>query len=50
MFDTAIDLLRFLRKRKKYFLIPVFVMLAAFGTLLVLGQGSIVTPFIYALF
>jgi drug/metabolite transporter superfamily protein YnfA len=50
MFDVAIELWRFLRNRKKYWLIPIFVMFAAFGLLLTLGQTSIVGPFLYALF
>ena len=40
----------FLRTRKKYWLFPVFVMLALFGGLLVLSQGSAVAPFIYTIF
>jgi Family of unknown function (DUF5989) len=40
----------FLRARKKYWLIPIFVMMVIFGGLIVLTQGSAVAPFIYTLF
>ncbi len=40
----------FMRVRKKYWLLPVMVMMAAFGGLVVLSQGSAVAPFIYTLF
>jgi hypothetical protein len=44
------ELWAFLRVRKKYWLMPVIVMMVLFGGLLVLAQGSAVAPFIYALF
>jgi Family of unknown function (DUF5989) len=40
----------FLRVRKKYWLVPVFVMMVIFGGLIVLTKGSAVAPFIYTLF
>jgi hypothetical protein len=40
----------FLRVRKKFWLVPVFVVMALFGGLLVLTKGSAVAPFIYTLF
>ena len=40
----------FLRVRKKYWLIPIFVMMVIFGGLVVLTKGSAVAPFIYTLF
>jgi Family of unknown function (DUF5989) len=40
----------FLRARKKFWLLPVLVMMLIFGALLVLAQGSAVAPFIYTLF
>ena len=40
----------FLKVRKKYWLIPVFVVLAVFGALIILSQGSAVAPFIYTIF
>jgi hypothetical protein len=44
------ELIAFLTARKKYWLVPVLVMLAIFGGLVVLTQGSVVAPFIYTLF
>ncbi len=44
------EMLAFLRNRKKYWLFPVFLLLALFGALIVLSQGSAVAPFIYTLF
>jgi uncharacterized protein DUF5989 len=40
----------FLRVRKKFWLLPVFLVMAAFGGLIVLSKGSAVAPFIYTLF
>jgi hypothetical protein len=41
---------RFLRVRKKFWLLPMLLMLVLFGGLIVLAQGSAVAPFIYTLF
>ncbi|MFL4967438.1 MAG: DUF5989 family protein [Xanthobacteraceae bacterium] len=41
---------RFLRARKKYWLLPVLFMMLVFGGLIVLTHGSAVAPFIYTLF
>jgi len=40
----------FLCVRKKFWLLPIMVMMALFGGLIVLSQGSAVAPFIYTLF
>ena len=40
----------FLRERKKYWLIPILIVLAFFGIIIVLSQGSAVAPFIYTIF
>lgn len=40
----------FLRVRKKYWLLPVFIVMSIFGGLIVLTKGSVVAPFIYTLF
>ena len=40
----------FLRVRKKFWLLPIIVMMALFGGLVVLSQGSAVAPFIYTIF
>ncbi len=41
---------KFLRVRKKVWLLPILLMMALFGGLIVLTQGSAVAPFIYTLF
>ena len=40
----------FLKVRKKYWLLPVITVLILFGGLIILSQGTVVAPFIYALF
>lgn len=40
----------FLRVRKKYWLMPILIVMAIFGALIVLTQGSAVAPFIYTIF
>ena len=40
----------FLKERKKYWLFPIIIVLALFGILIVLSQGSSVAPFIYTIF
>lgn len=44
------ELWAFMKVRKKFWLLPVLVVLGLFGGLIVLSQGSAVAPFIYALF
>ncbi|MDB4139223.1 DUF5989 family protein [Candidatus Thioglobus sp.] len=44
------ELLHFMRVRKKFWLLPIFLVLAFFGALIVMSQGSAVAPFIYTLF
>jgi Family of unknown function (DUF5989) len=41
---------RFLRGRKKFWLLPILVTMALIGALLLLAQGSAIAPFIYTLF
>jgi hypothetical protein len=45
-----LEFLRFLRARKKYWLLPIFLILALFGGIIALAQGSVVAPFLYTLF
>jgi len=40
----------FLRIRKKFWLLPILIVLVLFGGLIILTQGSAVAPFIYAIF
>jgi len=44
------ELWRFLRVRKKYWLLPIILVMLLLGGLLVLAQGSAIAPFIYTLF
>jgi hypothetical protein len=44
------ELFAFMRARKKYWLMPIILIMVAFGGLIVLSQGSAVAPFIYTLF
>lgn len=50
MIEFIKEMTAFLLRRKKYWLIPVVVMMVILGFLLVLTQGSALAPFIYALF
>jgi hypothetical protein len=40
----------FMRVRKKYWLLPIFIVMALLGALIILSQGSAIAPFIYTLF
>ena len=50
MIDFIKEFLEFLKVRKKYWLLPIIIVLALFGILIVLAQGSAVAPFIYTIF
>jgi len=49
-FHILAAFLKFLMERKKFWLIPIVVMLVLLSMLLVATQGSAVAPFIYTLF
>jgi hypothetical protein len=44
------ELWAFMRERKKFWLLPIVVLLVLVGGLLVLDQGSALAPFIYTIF
>lgn len=44
------ELLQFLKTRKKYWMLPIIIVMLLLGGLLILAQGSAVAPFIYTLF
>ena len=44
------ELWAFMQERKKFWLLPIILVLLVFGALLVLTEGSAVAPFIYTLF
>ena len=48
--DFLAGLWRFMRVRKKFWLMPIVIMMIVFGGLVVLTKGSAVAPFIYTLF
>ncbi len=44
------ELWSFMRIRKKFWLMPIVIMMLVFGGLVILTQGSAVAPFIYTIF
>ena len=48
--DFVKEFINFLIIRKKYWLIPILIVLVLFGGLIILSQGSVVAPFIYTIF
>ena len=45
-----VEFWKFLRVRKKFWLLPLLTMIVLFGGLLMLAEGSVMAPFIYTLF
>ena len=50
MVEFLKEFIEFLKVRKKYWLLPIIIVLTLFGALIVLSQGSAVAPFIYTIF
>jgi hypothetical protein len=50
MLSFVKELWAFMGARKKYWLLPILIVMALFGGLIVLLNGSVVAPFIYAIF
>ena len=48
--DFLKEFWEFLKVRKKYWLLPILLVLELFGGLIVLSQGTAVAPFIYTIF
>lgn len=48
--SLLIELWRFMRVRKKFWLLPILMVMALLGGLIILTQGSAIAPFIYTLF
>jgi hypothetical protein len=48
--DFVAELWRFMRVRKKFWLLPILVVMTLFGGLVLLTKGSAVAPFVYTLF
>lgn len=49
-FEVVSQFWEFTRANKKYWMIPIIVVLLVVGVLLVIAKGSVLAPFIYALF
>ena len=48
--DFLNEFYNFLKVRKKYWLLPIIIVLMFFGLLIVFTEGSAVAPFIYQIF
>ena len=48
--DFVMELWAFMKERKKFWLLPIILVLILLGSLIILTQGSAVAPFIYTLF
>jgi competence protein ComGC len=44
------ELWSFLKARKKFWLLPIIIIMLLLGVLLVVAQGSAIAPFIYTMF
>lgn len=44
------ELWEFMRERKKFWLLPLLLLMLTFGSLVILTKGSAVAPFVYTLF
>lgn len=47
--NTVLEFAKFLLARKRYWLLPIFMVLAIFGVLMVATQGTAISPFVYGL-
>jgi hypothetical protein len=45
-----VEFFRFMMRRKKFWLMPVVLIMAGLGALIAFSQGSVIAPFIYAIF
>ena len=50
MSSLVMEFWHFLKVRKKWWLVPIVVVMAVVGALLVFAQGSALAPFIYTIF
>ena len=48
--DFVKDLYGFMRARKKYWLLPIIIVLLLFGGLVFMTSGTAIAPFIYTIF
>jgi len=45
-----LEFYEFIKHRKKYWLLPIFIILFVFGALIILTEGTVIAPFIYTIF
>ncbi len=50
MISLVKELWRFMRVRKKFWMLPILLSMFILGGLIVLAEGSVIAPFIYTLF
>jgi hypothetical protein len=50
MGELVLELWAFMRERKKFWLLPIIMVLIFLGSLMIFTQGSVVAPFIYTIF
>ncbi|HEX2274956.1 MAG TPA: DUF5989 family protein [Acidimicrobiales bacterium] len=50
MRSLAVELWSFMRVRKKFWMLPIILMMVVIGGLLIAAKGSAIAPFIYTLF
>ena len=50
MIEFLKEFWEFLRIRKKYWLLPIIIIIFLFGGLIILSQGTAIAPFIYTIF
>jgi len=48
--EFLIELLAYLKARKKLWMAPIIIVMVTFGGLLIFAEGSVIAPFIYTLF
>ena len=44
------ELWQFMRVRKKFWMLPIIIVMTLFGALVILSQGTAIAPFVYTLF
>jgi len=50
MKELLLEFIQFLRERKKFWLLPIVIIMVLLGALIVFTQSSVIAPFIYTLF
>lgn len=50
MKEVILELWKFVKVRKKYWLLPIIIVLLMIGGLLFATQGTVIAPFIYTIF